>query len=141
MNDKQLKAWNVGDEVGVEGDSSVGMNDWKGTITFIKDDYAIVKDEQGEEEEIMLRSLYKIEESVNEGQGEYYAEKEGNDWGVFNTDSVGKFASGHCFALFSDKQQADDKAKEEHEKIRTVLLYSRMWIMLRKLGRKKGRKQ
>ena len=112
------EAWNVGDEVGVEGDSSVGMNDWKGTITFIKDDYAIVKDEQGEEEEIMLRSLYKIEESVNEGQGEYYAEKEGNDWGVFNTDSVGKFASGHCFALFSDKQQADDKAKELNGKLK-----------------------
>jgi len=45
-------------------------------------------------------------------RGKYYTEKERNDWGVFNTDDLGKFKSGHCFALFSGKEEAEKKVKE-----------------------------
>jgi hypothetical protein len=45
-------------------------------------------------------------------KGKYYAEQEGSDWGIFNTDDVGKFKSGHCFALYSGKEEAGKKVKE-----------------------------
>lgn len=45
----------------------------------------------------------------------YYADAEGNDWGVFNTDDVGKFKSGHCFALYSTGEEAEEKAKKLNE--------------------------
>jgi hypothetical protein len=47
--------------------------------------------------------------------GSYYVEQEGNDWGVFNTDDIGKFKSGHCFALFSCKAEAEKEAKNYNE--------------------------
>jgi len=43
---------------------------------------------------------------------QYYAEEVEEGFGVFNTDDVGKFKSGFCFALYTTKKEAEDKAVE-----------------------------
>lgn len=59
-------------------------------------------------------------ESMTESKkGEYYADydEESDSWGVFHTDGVGDFDSGHCFALHSSESEAEADAKERNKKL------------------------
>lgn len=46
----------------------------------------------------------------------YYYEFENNDWCVFNTDDIGRFKSGHCFATFSTEEQAKNEVDKLNKK-------------------------
>jgi len=51
-------------------------------------------------------------------KGIYYIDSlYGDDFGIFNTDKVGNFESGYCFALYSTKEEAERKVKELNKEI------------------------
>jgi hypothetical protein len=51
-------------------------------------------------------------------KNKYYVDDVGNEqYGIFNEGKVGNKEEGFCFALYLDKKQAKEKAKEmNHEK-------------------------